>query len=107
SGYRRKTPGIAEFEKVVTVHKPIAWTPGGRYILFSGVRPGGGNHPLYRISAKSGKIDILGLNMSRYYSLSVHPDGQHIAFSSWGPTGKPAEIWVMENFLPEEETDNK
>jgi Tol biopolymer transport system component len=95
---------LPEFEKVATVHKPIAWTPDGRYILFSGKRPGGEHHPLFRISAESGKIDILGLNMSRYYSLSVHPDGQHIAFSSSDPTGKPAEIWVMENFLPEIKT---
>ena len=93
---------LPEFEKVASIHEPIAWTADGKYIIFSGKEPGGGKNPLYRISSESGKIDILGLNMmNRYHSLSVHPNGKHIAFSSWDPTGKPAEIWVMENFLPE------
>jgi len=91
---------LPEFEKVATVHKPIAWTADGRYIIFSGKDPGGEGHPLYRISAESGKIDRLGLKISRYHSLSVHPDGKHIAFSCWGPTPKFGEVWVMENFLP-------
>jgi hypothetical protein len=30
--------------------------------------------------------------------LSVHPDGQQIAFSAFK---RQTEIWVMENFLPE------
>ena len=91
---------LPEFEKMATIHKPIAWTPDGRYIIFSGKNPGSGGHPLYRISVESGEIDRLGLKMSRYHSLSVHPDGKHIAFSCWGTTSKSGEVWVMENLLP-------
>jgi Tol biopolymer transport system component len=92
---------LPEFDKMATIHKPIAWTADGRYIIFSGKNPGGEGHPLYRISVESGKIDRLGLNISRYHSLSVHPDGIHIAISCWGPTPKSDEVWVMENFLTE------
>jgi len=36
------------------------------------------------------------------FSLTVHPDGHRIAFSS--PSEKPpqTQVWIMENFLPKE-----
>jgi len=40
----------------------------------------------------------LEVTRSGFYSPSVHPDGQYIAFQS--TTHAPAEVWVMENFLP-------
>jgi hypothetical protein len=36
-------------------------------------------------------------------TISPHPDGRQIAFTSHGLTKKAPEIWVMENFLPGEE----
>jgi len=35
-------------------------------------------------------------------SLTAHPDGRRIAFSSGGSVKKTVEVWVMENFLPKE-----
>ncbi len=90
---------LPEFEKVATVHKPIAWTADSQYIIFSGKEPSGGKHPLYRISVESGRTEKLGLQMNRYYGLSTHPDGRRILVS--GRESAPeSEVWVMENFLP-------
>jgi Tol biopolymer transport system component len=79
----------------------IAWTPDGRYILFSMGEEGSEENKekfsLWRISPEGGEPIELGLNTSEISHLRIHPDGQHIAFHS----GKRAEeIWVMENFLP-------
>jgi len=79
---------------------PYAWTPTGREILFA-KRLSSKNQDqkceLWMIPAEGGEARKLGLTIDRILELSIHPDGQHIAFSS-GKTG--AEIWVMENFLP-------
>jgi len=96
-GQARELP---EFEKVATVHKPIAWTADSQYILFSGKEPGGGKHPLYRISVETGKTEKLGLQMNRYHGLSTHPDGRRILVSG-SESGSEFEVWAMENFLPE------
>jgi RNA polymerase sigma factor (sigma-70 family) len=82
---------------------PITWTADGKYILFLREKPEKDDPKweLCRISADGGEPERLGLEMTRFEfnSLSVHPDGQHIAFST--STTRPAEIWVMENLLPE------
>ncbi|MCK4337312.1 MAG: PD40 domain-containing protein, partial [Candidatus Aminicenantes bacterium] len=86
----------------------LAWTPDGRYVLFSKQRPEPDSKwELWRIHAEGGKPQKLGLAMLGFDSLSVHPDGQRIAFSSSGFKMKPHEIWVMENFLPEANTQKK
>jgi len=83
------------------------WSADGRYILFSKLRPEqddlkeqGMKSDLWRIPADGGNPQKLDLNMSVFFSLSIHPDGRHIAFTSPGYTIKEPEIWVMENFLP-------
>jgi dipeptidyl aminopeptidase/acylaminoacyl peptidase len=86
--------------------RSIAWTPDGKYILFV-IRPLGNavRQPeqnkcsLWRIPVEGGEPEKLGLEMNNIEHLSVHPDGQHIAFFTI--TDKLAEVWVMENFLPE------
>jgi len=91
---------LPEFEKVASAHKPIAWTADGKHILFSGNEAGGGKHPLYRISVDSGQVEKVGLEKNRYFTLSAHPDGQHILVA--GTESAPeSEVWVMENFLPD------
>jgi len=42
--------------------------------------------------------------MARFRHLSIHPDGQHIAFSSMGANPEQPQVWVMENFLPKEKS---
>jgi len=60
---------------------------------------------MWRISIDDGQRQKLDMNMARFRHMSVHPDGHHIAFSSYGRAINFPEIWVMEDFLPEE--DNK
>jgi Tol biopolymer transport system component len=86
---------------------PYAWTPTGREILFAkglDYRKKDKKCELWMIPAEGGEARNLGLTIDRIFNLSIHPDGQRIAFSS----GKPgAEVWVMENFLPEAGTQKK
>jgi Tol biopolymer transport system component len=59
---------------------------------------------LWRISVEDGQRQKLDMNMARFRHMSVHPDGRHITFSSWGRAINYPEVWVMENFLPKEDT---
>jgi len=56
---------------------------------------------LWRIPVQGGDIEKLNIEMWAFYNLTVHPDGTRLAFSSNGPSRKQAELWMMENFLPE------
>jgi Tol biopolymer transport system component len=101
---------LCRFEEGIDIRAGIscAWTVDGKYILFTMKSPKKDNEKwdLYRISTKGGEPEKLGLDMSGVLiNMSLHPDGRHIAFS----TSKlsMAEIWVMENFLPKRETDDK
>jgi Tol biopolymer transport system component len=78
-----------------------AWSLDGRYIYFPWPRdPQSNIADLYRVSRDGGEAERIDLGMLFIRFLSVHPDGQRIAF--WSPGEKPgqAEVWVMENFLP-------
>jgi Tol biopolymer transport system component len=85
---------------------PYAWTPTGREILFAkglDYRRQDKKCELWMIPAEGGEARKLGLTIDRIIlELSIHPDGERIAFSS-GKTG--AEIWVMENFLPKNKNE--
>jgi Tol biopolymer transport system component len=83
------------------------WTIDGQYILFA-LRDANVDDPeweLCRINSGGGEIEKLGLTMKYlgFYNLNVHPDGQHISYSSKSKHILPA-LWVMENFLPLEKT---
>ena len=83
-----------------------AWTADGREILFakglSSVQEQ--TCELWRIPAEGGEPQKLGLAMDGLSELRVHPDGRRIVFTA----GKQsAEVWVMENFLPEEKPQRK
>ena len=78
----------------------VDWMPDGRSILY--VKNKVDQHKqreLWQISAEGGSPRNLGLAMDNMTYLSVHPDGWQIAFSAYK---RQTEIWVMENFLPDE-----
>jgi len=80
----------------------LEWTADGKYIVFARMQSAKDSPrlSLWRISADGGEPQELGLGMANFESLSVHPDGVNLAFSSLGSTMKSPSVWVMENFLP-------
>ncbi|UCC82138.1 MAG: PD40 domain-containing protein [Gemmatimonadota bacterium] len=74
----------------------ITWSVDGRYLLY--VRPWDGAVELWRVPGVGGEPEKLDLSANRISKIRFHPDGRRIAFEA-GSRG--AEIWVMENFLPE------
>jgi Tol biopolymer transport system component len=92
-----------------------AWSRNGKFIYFpqpaesvdntekksAGVPD---NWDLWRISVEDGEAQKLDVKMATIRHTSVHPDGRFIAFSSSGRSVLYPEIWVMENFLPKEDS---
>lgn len=76
----------------------VAWSSDGQGLLFAKQRSDKQKYELWWIPVEEGKPQKLGLTMDRILYLSIHPDGQRIAFHS---IQKSNEMWVMENFLPE------
>jgi len=91
----------------------VAWSPDGQYVFFSKISSEQkGDKPfdweLCKVSVQGGPAKRVGLVMQRFRSLSIHPDGQSIAFASHALGVELApEVWVMENFLPEEKGKKK
>jgi Tol biopolymer transport system component len=79
----------------------IAWSRNGQTLIYaSGWSQSTG---FWRIPVAGGApqpIDLLidGRHPTRVHGLSMHPDGHRIAFSAGE---SHAEVWVMENFLPD------
>jgi len=81
------------------------WTSDGKELLFAESRfQRGYKFEFWRISVEGGEPQKIGLSMDRVYMLSVHPDGQHIAFRA-GQRIK--EIYAMDNFLPVDKLQSK
>jgi Tol biopolymer transport system component len=62
---------------------------------------------LWRVPFSGGQPQKMGISKSGASTPSPHPDGRKIVFASYGLTDKGPEIWVMENFLPEEKAKKK
>ena len=85
----------------------VVWTPDGRGLLFTFGKAGDQGltvTELWRISAEGGEPRKAWEWNKQIYALRVHPDGQHIAFGSG--TNKSV-VWVMENFLPTGEVNER
>lgn len=81
------------------------WISDGKELLFAESRfQRGYEFEFWRISVEGGEPQKLGLSMDRVYMLSVHPDGQQIAFRA-GQRIK--EIYAMDNFLPVDKLQSK
>jgi Tol biopolymer transport system component len=93
---------LATFEDVQMVPSWTTWTPDGKYVMFLKPNPQEiGMIQLWRIPVQGGDTEKLNLEMWAFYNLTVHPDGTRLAFGSYGPSLKQAELWMMENFLPD------
>ncbi|RLD89955.1 MAG: hypothetical protein DRJ29_16145 [Bacteroidetes bacterium] len=95
---------LCKFEEGIDIRAgaPCTWTPDGKYILYTMKSPKKEikKWDLYRIPVEGGESEKLGMEMSGFITnLSIHPNGRNIAFSITEQSN--AEIWVMENFLPE------
>ncbi len=79
------------------------WSADGKYIFLPKYcQPKENkNWDLWRIPVDGGEAQSMGLELSPFWWLSVHPDGRHIAFSNQGSSYELPAVWVMENFLPE------
>jgi Tol biopolymer transport system component len=60
---------------------------------------------LVRVPVQGGEPQDLGLKMIAFRSLSAHPDGRQLLFSSRGAEQKSTEVWVIEDFLPGSEEE--
>ena len=83
----------------------LDWTRDGNNLLF-GRRVGAPSVPseLWRVPVAGGKPEKIGLPVWGRGGLRTHPDGKRLAFTFLG--GK-AELWVMENFLPEAQASDR
>jgi len=98
---------LCKFEHALNWKISAEWTADGKYILYlkqisEKDEEMGMMSELWRIPIEGGEVQYLGLTMARISQLSTHPDGSQIAFSSYGPSLTQPELWVMENFLPED-----
>ena len=76
----------------------ITWTPDGCHLLF-GRKIDEAKLELWRIPAQGGEPQKTGLTFDGWrVDVRMHPDGRRIAFAS--RERDKFEVWVMENFLP-------
>jgi Tol biopolymer transport system component len=96
SGELREIVGLEGGEYISS----IAWMPDGKSILYvKSTLDGPKQRELWQVSTEGGSPRNVGLTMDGMAFLNVHPDGRQIAFSAYKLR---TEIWVMENFLPDE-----
>ena len=79
------------------------WSPDGKYIFSVLDQSKQNKFSIWRIPTENGEIqNVLEMNKLSHENikkLTLHPDGQHIAFQSTSPF-RDTEVWIMENFLP-------
>ena len=85
------------------------WSADGKCIYLQKFREPRGDDiwNLWQIPINGDKAVNLGLEMTKVGQLSTHPNGKQIAFCNQGANYKLPQIWVLENFLPREETANR
>jgi Tol biopolymer transport system component len=82
--------------------RDATWSADGRFILFLDRKDKGSS--LRRISLEGGESQIVWEPNKDLTSFSIHPSGKQIAFST---ILEESEVYVMENFLPEEKSKKK
>ncbi|MFC1637085.1 protein kinase, partial [Planctomycetota bacterium] len=90
-----------EFREVVQLeqkemfpHAFVTWTPDGEHLLFCKNK-----RELWRVHVATGAQQHITTMNGELLSAEVHPDGRQIAFTV---QQAGSQLWVMENFLPEQ-----
>jgi Tol biopolymer transport system component len=76
------------------------WTPDGKSVMVSCEQRGKVTQVLCRIPIEGGTIQELGLEANIWDRVSLHPDGQRIAYTVANAPDSTSDVWVMSNFLP-------
>ena len=80
--------------------RSFEWMPDGWHILFVvQENPNEGPTSLWRIPAEGGTAEKILHSRKLLAGLSIHPDGHQVSFTN---VKLSSEVWVMENFLPED-----
>ncbi|UCE46496.1 MAG: PD40 domain-containing protein, partial [Phycisphaerales bacterium] len=77
----------------------VTWMADSQHVLFGKWLMENKGGELWRISTQGDEPEKLWTWKTPLASLSVHPDGQRIAFHT---STTASEMWVIENFLPRE-----
>ena len=80
----------------MTGYPGTAWTPDGRYVLFTKTKAKSADMTLWSVPAQGGAPNKIDLTMPSLRDLRIHPDGTRIAFTAGQDQ---MEVWVLENFL--------
>ena len=84
-----------------TPRTPLAWSPDSSHVYFGMNVSSPTPRPedrveLLKIARTGGEASPLGVSMTGFARLRVHPDGRHLAFDTRRNRG---EIWSIENLL--------
>ena len=73
----------------------LTWTPDQQHLIFAD--PSG---TLWRVPISGGAREPLGVSVPpRVQGMNVQPDGRGLYFTA-SDDSSPAELWVLEDFLP-------
>jgi len=81
-----------------------AWSYDGKHVIFVTSDSNSVSREIWVVPAAGGEPKNLGIKMDVIRPVRVHPDGKHIAFTAGVDRN---EVWVMENFLPNEKSRKK
>ena len=81
------------------------WSADGRFIIYPRIQEGEKLWELWRVPFEGGQPQKMGISMTGASTISVHPNGRELAFTSHRSEKKAPEAWVMENFLPKSDAD--
>jgi len=73
--------------------------PESRSIIAWCQQPGKSSSVLCRIPAEGGAIQELGLEAQFLDRVSLHPDGQRLAFTIRNASDSASDVWVLSNFI--------
>jgi Tol biopolymer transport system component len=85
--------------------RSLAWSPDGQTIVYASPDPQAEKEgderkiALFQVPASGGTPQKIDISMEGITDITIHPDGQHIAF---GAGKRMREIWVMENIIPKD-----